>query len=524
MSAIARALLAGLALVLLARTPAAAQVLRIGVSIETNSIDPMLSTTSPNAMLARHFFDELVLQDERQRLKPGLALSWRPVGPTVWEFRLRSGVKFHDGSAFSAEDVAFSLRRAPTVSAAAAFAVYTRAITEVEIVDPLTIRIHSAAPYPLAPYDLSVVPIISHRVGEAVTTADFNSGKAAIGTGPFRFIRWIPGDRVEMARNDDYWGPKPAWRRVVSTPIPNETARVAALLAHDVDLIDTVPPSALADLRERPEVRLAQIPFNRLEFLHMDSFSEQPPFVAGLDGRPLAKNPFKDLRVRKAISKAIDRAALVNGINGGMGVPASQFLPDGVFGTSPNLKPEPYDPEGARQLLAEAGYPDGFAVTLYAPNGRFLNDAKIAVAVGQMLSRIGIAAKVETLPVSIFKARVAKYDFGIYIDGWWADTGEASGALRPIVATVNPATGWGVANRGRYSNPALDTLLERAVTTIDDDTRNGLLQKASELAIRDVAVAPLYYEVAVWAFRKGLAYAPRADGFTLAAGATPAAP
>ena len=126
--------------------------------------------------------------------------------------------------------------------------------------------------------------------------------------------------------------------------------------------------------------------------------------------------------------------------------------------------------------------------------------------------------------MSIFKTRVAKYDFGIYIDGWWADTGEASGALRPIVATVNPATGWGVANRGRYSNPALDTLLERAVTTIDDDTRNGLLQKASELAIRDVAVAPLYYEVAVWAFRKGLAYAPRADGFTLAAGATPAAP
>jgi peptide/nickel transport system substrate-binding protein len=410
------------------------------------------------------------------------------------------------------------------VSSAAAFGVYTRAITEVEMIDPLTVRIHSAAPYPLVPYDLSVVPIISHRVGDAVTTGDFNTGKAVIGTGPFRFVRWIPGDRVEMVRNDDYWGAKPAWSRVATKPIPNDSARVAALLAHDVDLIDTVPPSALADLRARPEVRLAQTGFNRLEFLHMDSFSEHPPFVTDLAGRPLDKNPFKDLRVRKAISKAIDRAALVNGINEGMSVPASQFLPDGVFGTSPDLRPEPYDPEGARKLLAEAGFPQGFALTLYAPNGRFVNDAKIAVAVGQMLSRVGIAAKVEPLPVAIFKSRVAKYDFGIYIDGWWADTGEASSSLRSIVASVNLATGWGVVNRGRYSNPALDALIERAMAAIDDKTRDWLLQKASELAVKDVAVVPLYYEVAVWASRKDICYAPRADGFTLAAGAIPAPP
>lgn len=256
----------------------------------------------------------------------------------------------------------------------------------------------------------------------------------------------------------------------------------------------------------------------------MDSFSEHPPFVTDLAGNPLDKNPFKDLRVRKAISKAIDRAALVNGIDEGMGVPASQFLPDGVFGTSPDLKPEPYDPDGARKLLAAAGYPEGFAVTLHAPNGRFVNDAKIAVAVGQMLSRIGIVTQVEALPVSIFKTRVAKYDFGLYMDGWWTDTGEASSSLRSIVASVNPATGWGVVNRGRYSNPTLDALLERAMTAIDDKTRDWLLQKASELAIRDVAVVPLYYEVAVWAFRKDLSYAARADGFTLAAGATPAPP
>jgi peptide/nickel transport system substrate-binding protein len=524
MTAIKRLWLVFVALVLVLGLPVEARDLKIGVSLETNSIDPLFSTTSPNAMLARHFFDELVLQDEQQRLKPGLALSWRPIGETAWEFHLRPGVKFHDGGDFTAEDVAFSLRRAPNVSSAAAFAAYTRQITGIEIVDPLTIRLHTAAPYPLMPYDLSVVPIISHRIGDAVTTGDFNTGKAAVGTGPYRFVRWSPGDRVEMVRNDEYWGPEPAWSRVTITPIPNESARVAALLAHDVDLIDTVPPSALADLRTRPDIRLARAAINRLEFLHMDSYRDHPPFVIDLGGQPLDKNPFRDLRVRKAISKAIDRNALVNGINEGIGVPASQFLPDGVFGTSPSLKPEAYDPEGARRLLAEAGYPGGFALTLHAPNGRFVNDAKIAVAVGQMLSRIGITAQVESLPVSIFKTRVAKYDFGIYIDGWWADTGETSSSLRAIVASVNLATGWGVVNRGRYSNPQLDALLGRALGTIDDGARDRLLQQASELAIADVGVVPLYYEVAVWAFRRDLGYLPRADGFTLATAATPRLP
>jgi peptide/nickel transport system substrate-binding protein len=518
--------LAWLAWILVSSPVVEAQELKIGVAVETNSIDPMFLTTAPNAMLARHVFESLVRQDERQRLKPGLAVSWRAVDATAWEFRLRPGVRFHDGSDFTAEDVAFSLRRAPGVNASivGAYAVYTRQIARIEIVDPLTIRLHTATPYPLMPYDMSVVPIVSRRIGEGATSADFNTGKAAIGTGPFRFAQWIPGERVVMTRNDDYWGPKPAWRRVIFAPIPNDTARVAALLAHDVDLIDGVPPSALADLRARPDVGLAQTAFNRLEFLHMDSFRDHPDFVTDLAGNPLDRNPFKDVRVRKAIAKAIDRNALVNGINQGMGVPAGQFLPDGIFGTSPDLKPEPYDPDGARRLLAEAGYPSGFGVTLHGPSGRFVNDAKITAAVGQMLARVGISAQVETMPVAMFKTRVAKYDMSIYIDGWWADTGEASNSLRALVATVNPATGWGLANRGRYSNPRLDALLERALATIDDEARDRLLQQASEMAIADVGLVPLYFEIAVWASRKGFAYSARADGFTLATGVTPTSP
>lgn len=499
---------------------ASAHELKIGIGLETSSIDPMFSTISSNAMVARNFFDTLVLQDEHQRLQPGLALTWQAITPTIWEFRLRPGVKFHDGSDFTAEDVAFSLRRAPEVNpTVGAFRVYTRQIVKVDVVDHLTIRTHSAAPYPLMPYDMSVVPIVSHRIGENVASADFDSGKAAIGTGPFRFVEWIPGNRIVMMRNEEYWGPKPAWERVIISPMQNETARLAALLAHDVDLIEGPPPSAMAMLRARADIRLAQTAYYRLEYLGMDTYSDRAPFVTDLAGNGLDKNPFKDLRVRKAIMKAIDRDALVNSINEGMGIPAGQLLPDGVFGTSPKLKPEPYDPEGARRLLAEAGYPDGFAVTLHGPSGRFVNDAKITVAVGRMLSRIGVVAKVETLPVAIFKTRLGKYEMGIYVDGWWTDTGETSSSLRAIVATVNRATGWGVVNRGRYSNPGFDAFLERALAEFDDAKRDRLLGEASEMVIQDVGVVPLYYEVASWAFRANIGYIPRADGFTLAANA-----
>ena len=507
----------------LAVIPAAAQELKIASAVETNSIDPLFSTTSANAAMARHFFDPLVLQDEHQHLTPGLALSWRTVDPTTWEFRLRPGVKLHNGSDFTAEDVAFSLRRAPHVAnSIGAYGVYTREIIGIEVVDALTIRLHTAGPYPMMPYDMSVVPMISHRAGEGVATADFNSGKAAIGTGPFRFIEWVPGDRLVMARNDAYWGPRPRWSRVTIKPIPNDSARVAALLAHDVDAVDAVPPSALADLGKRPDIRIARTAYNRLEFLHYDTYRDRSPFVSDLAGNPLDRNPLKDLRVRKAISKAIDRDALVKGIMEGVAVPAGQLLPEGDFGTSATLKPEAYDPAGAKHLLAEAGYPDGFAITLHGPNGRFVNDAKIAVAVGQMLSRVGIATQVETLPVPVFKSRAAKYEFSFYLDGWWADTGEVSSPLRALLGTVRSETGWGAINRGRYSNPQLDALIGWALGTIDDGERGLLLAQASEMAVADLGLVPLYYEIAVWATRSELTYRARADGLTLAIDVTQA--
>jgi peptide/nickel transport system substrate-binding protein len=502
---------------LAAGSPAPAQDLRIGIAQEPSSIDPHFNLVGPDESLARHFFDTLILQDERQRLTPGLALSWRAVSERTWEFRLRPNVAFTDGTEFTAEDVAFTLKRAPSVEGGpGGYGIFTRQVTGIEIVDPHTIRLSTERPYPLMPNDLSVVPIVSRAIGAKVPSADFNSGKATIGTGPFRFVEWVPGDRIVMERNEAYWGEKPLWRRVVLKPIPTDSARVAALLSHDVDLIDVVPPSLLDDLRGQPDIRLAQAVSNRVVYLHLDSYRDRSPFVTDLAGAALDRNPLRDPRVRKAISKAIDRRAIVDHIMGGLAEPAGQMLPAGYFGTSPDLVPEPPDTAGAKQLLAQAGYPGGFGVTLHTSTTRPLNSEKTAVAIAEMLRRIGIAAEVVSAPEAIFKTNAAKFDYSLFMLGWGSETGEASSSLRGILATRDPAKGWGSVNRGRYSNPELDGLLAQAMATIDDDARQHLLQQAMVAGIADLGVIPLYFEVAAWASRKELTYAPRSDEYTLA--------
>ena len=236
---------AALCLVSLHATPGSAQELRIAIATEPSSLDPLFRLVGPDEQIARHFFDPLVLQDDRQRLTPGLALSWQMVDDTTWEFRLRRGVRFSDGSPFTALDVAASLHRAVSLqNAIGGYGIYTRQITQAEIVDDHTIRLHTATPYPTMPFDLSPVWIVSHAVAEEPTEA-FNTGKAVVGTGPFRLVQWVRGERLVLERNDDYWGRKPVWKRVVMRFIPNDSARIAALLAGDVDFIELVPPSAI---------------------------------------------------------------------------------------------------------------------------------------------------------------------------------------------------------------------------------------------------------------------------------------
>lgn len=229
-------------------------------------------------------------------------------------------------------------------------------------------------------------------------------------------------------------------------------------------------------------------------------------------------NPFKDRRVRQAISKAINREALVERVMQGAAQPAGGLLAQGFFGVSPKTKPDTYDPDAARKLLAEAGYPNGFAMTIHGPNDRYINDAQLLQAIAPMLIRIGIDTKVVALPWAVFIAQASapNYAYSALLIGNGATTGEMSFPLRAQVATVNAATGMGASNRARYSNPEVDALLAKAMATVDDAARDLLLQQTSEAAMADQALVPLFYGDDVYALRRGFAYTPRPDGYMAA--------
>ncbi|MDI3307407.1 MAG: ABC transporter substrate-binding protein [Acetobacteraceae bacterium] len=507
-----------------ASEPAAAQSLTMAVGAPVTSLDPHYHQLSPNNAVADMIFDKLVNTDGRARLIPGLATEWRAVEPGLWEFKLRPGVRFHNGSEFTAEDVAFTFQRVPNVpNSPSSFAIYTRPIRGVEIVDSHTIRLRTDGPYPLMPMDLSNVRILDRETHQNATTEDFNSGKAAIGTGPWRVISHRNGDRIEFERNDAYWGERPAFQRVDYRMITNDAARTAALLAGDVEFIDQVPTSDLAKLRKDQRITLSETTGLRIIFIGLDHLrTEASPFITDNEGKPIPHNPLKDVRVRRALSLAIDRQAIVDRVMEGAATPAGQFLPEGIYSHVPDLPAPRPDPEAAKRLLAEAGYPNGFRIQLNTPNDRYINDARIAQAVGQMWTRIGVRTAVEAQPWTTFIGRASKQEFSAHLIGWGSNP-EGSHPLRNLVATASRERGWGASNRGRYSNPELDRMIEAALKEMDDEKREKMLQDAQRLAMQDVAIIPLHIQTNIWAMRRGLAHTPRADELTRAQDIRPAA-
>ena len=517
--------LAAMSALAMATSTGQAQTLTIAVGAPITSLDPHYHQLSPNNAVADMIFDRLVNTDNQSRSVPGLATEWRAVDETTWEFRLRPNVRFHNGNAFTAEDVAFTIQRVPNVpNSPSSFAIYTRPITAVEIVDPLTIRLRTAAPYPLLPLDMTNVRILNRVTHQNATTEEFNAVRAAIGTGPFRVTLHRNGDRIEFERNDNFWGERPAFQRVNYRTITNDASRTAALLAGDVEFIDQVPTSDLTNLRRDQRVTLSEQVGLRLIFLGLDQLraaGENSPFITDNDGRPLGRNPLRDVRVRRALSMAIDRRAIVDRVMEGAAVPASQFLPEGVYGHVPNLPVPAFDPDGARRLLAEAGYPQGFRIQLNGPNDRYINDARIIQAVGQMWTRIGVRTTVEALTWATFIGRAGRADFSAFLIGWGSNP-DGSHPLRNIIATVNRERGWGASNRGRYSNAEVDRRLERSLVELDDSRREQLSIEAMRMAMEDVAVVPLHIQTNIWAMRRHLIHTARNDELTRAQDVRPA--
>jgi peptide/nickel transport system substrate-binding protein len=487
--------------------------LRIGLAADVTSMDPHFLNLQPNVNISWHVFDALTHVDENARLIPGLALSWRAIDSLTWEFRLRPGVRFHDGSPLTAEDVVFSIERTLVVPNGQ-FGPFTRRIVEKKIVDAHTLRLKTAAPYAMVPYDLNSVFIVSKKAAEGAAPEDFDSGKAMIGTGPFRFVRFARGDRVELTRNDAYWGEKASWEKVVFRIVPADPARLAGLLSGELDAIEQVPTADLPRLRHDGAFRTEEKVSWRTIFFFLEQARERVPGVTDKSGRPLDRNPFRDARVREALSKAINRSAIAERLMDGAALPASNLVSPPVFGYAADLRPEPYDPEGAKRLLAQAGYADGFGMTVSAPNNRYVNDDQIAQAVAVMLAHVGVRARVETMPINAYLAKGRKGEFAFAMLGWGSFSGDL--ALRSLVATPDPKRGFGAFNWSHYSNPKVDALLERAFGTMDEASREAIAREAMRVAMRDRAVLPLHYQITTWAMKSSLAYTPRTDEFTFA--------
>jgi len=504
---------------LLAASPAAAKVLQLAIGAPITTLDPHFYNTSPNNNAAFHVYDRLVHRAPSGRLEPGLALSWTPVSDTVWEFKLRPGVKWHDGAPFTAADVAFTVDRAKHVpNSLGGFENLVRPIISVESPDPLTLRMTTKEPTPNLPSDLTVVSIIAEHVAKSASTADFNAGKVAVGTGPYKFVSFSAGEKLVLVRNDDWWGEKQPWDQVTLSVVTNISARTVSLLSGGVDLIEAPAASDLQRLREDARITLAAVPGGRVAYVNPDfqPAAEAEP-VLDKDGKPLPETPIRNLKVRRALSMAINRQAIVDRVLMGTGVATGQWLPPGSYSYAPDVKPPAFDPAKAKALLAEAGFPDGFRMTLSTANDRTPYAVEVAQAIAQMWSRIGVATSVDGMPFPVYSARASKRMFQAYFGTLGNPSMEAGGLLRSLLMTPAP-DGAGTWNWSGYSNPALDALTRKALATVDDAAREKLLIQAIHMATEDVAFIPIYQFQNIWAMRKGLTYDPRADELTLAMG------
>jgi peptide/nickel transport system substrate-binding protein len=510
--------------------PATGQTLRIGMAAEPTSADPHHYAAAPNYTLSNHVFETLVEQDARLRPLPSLATGWSRRDDRTWEFRLREGVRFHNGQAFTSADVVFSFCRILNNESelAISFSSTVRRIAAVEPEGPNVVVIRTKEPEPLLPSDLSVLAIIPRSLvperaitfdsanncgaqGPWPTMASFNDASAAFGTGPYRLRSFGRGGATELVRNDDYWGAKPHWQNVRLQPVTAAGPRLAGLLAGDQDVIEAPATGDIPRLRENANMRLAVAPTTRLIFLQLDQ-REPAPFVNGGNG----PNPLRDVRVRQALSLSIDRNAIASRVMDGLATPAAQYLPEGMKGIIPGLPVLPYDPARARALLAEAGYPNGFTMTLHATNNRYVNDARVAQALAQYFTRIGVRTEVDAMPSNVFFTRRARRDFSVPMGGWAAGAQETLLFFRTWLVTLDRDRGLGTSNYAAVSDAAFDRPAVAALTTMDDATRDGLLREASRVALDHMPALPIHFESAAWAFRRGLRFEGRMDQQTLA--------
>ncbi len=506
---------------------AVAQTLTVGVRAGPDSIDPHFSAAGTTAEALKHIFETLVWSGNGLDLEPRLAVSWKPINDTTWEFKLRSGVKFHDGSDFTAEDVKFSIDRVPVISGPTATTIFVKSIKEVKVVNPTTVHIITDGPAPTLPNDLVRVFIVSAKAAKNYSTkatgnTGFNSGVAAIGTGPYKFVSWTPKEQLVVDRFDGYWGGKQPWQRVIRKEVPNDSARVAQLKAGQLDLIARVPAADIPTLERDAKLRVVKSETIYVFHIEFD-WRDKAYGATANDGAPLSTNPFRDPRVREAIDLAIDRQALAEIAMEGTGNPANQIVTPTIFGYNKTIPWPKVDLVRAKKLMADAGLPAGFKGVFLFTSDRLPGDRQVGTAVAQMLSRIGITLQTNPQPVAVFFPARARGDFSMAMWGWASLTGETNTMLTSLIHTNDPSKRMGGYNTSGYSNQKLDKLIESSSVEMNVDKRRSLLEQALTLVAQERARLALVSISTVWAMQKDkVTITPRVDEDTLAMNIRPA--
>jgi peptide/nickel transport system substrate-binding protein len=485
---------------------------------DVGAMDPYTRQETVQLSFLANIYEPLVRWNRDLKLEPALATSWQQTSPTVWRFKLRPGVKWQDGTPFTAADVVFSFGRinAPSSVMRAPLG----ALKEIRAVDDTTIDIETKQPDPILMQELTNFFIMSKAWCEAHNatvpvqidaTKDENFAvRNAMGTGPFRLTLREPDRRTIVEKNPDWWDkPEHNVDRVEFDVIGSAATRVAGLLSGELDMIYTVPPQDMDRISKTPGLKLWQANELRTIFLGMDQSRDEL-----LKSDVKGKNPLKDVRVREAFAMAIDEPAIAARIMRGQAHPSWEMWGPGVNGYNAALdKRPPVDIARAKALLAEAGYPNGFRLTLDCPNDRYVNDEAICTAVVSMLARIGmkIDLNAQTKSKHFGEINTPKFNTSFYLLGWTPATYDAHNALYALVGTRNGSRG--EINDGGYSNPQIDTLIDHIGTETDQKKRDAMIDQSITILQKDVGYIPLHQQVIVWASKTNVELAQMADNY-----------
>lgn len=507
-------------------TSAVAQTLTIGVRGGPDSIDPHFTATGTHAEALKHVFDTLVWSGDGLELEPRLALSWKAIDTTTWEFKLRPGAKFHDGSDFTAADVKFSIERIPLVAGPNPTTIYVRRVKETKIIDPLTVHIITDGPAPNLPNDFIRLFIVSAKAAAGLTKESaneaFNSGKSAIGTGPYKYVSWQPKGDLVLDRFDGYWGEKEPWARHVRKEIANDAARVAQLKAGQLDLITRVPASDVATLKRDPKLTVQTIDTVYVFNIEFD-VRDKAPTITARDGAALDRNPLQDVRVREALDLAIDRKALAEVAMEGLGQPVNQLVTPSIFGFNKTLGERKYDVAAARKRLAEAGYPNGFKLQFAFTQDRLPGDRQVGTSIAQMWAAIGVEAQANAQPAAVFFPARTRGEYSVSMSGWGTLTGEAHYTLSSLAHSNDKERKMGAFNVLGYNNPEADRLLQAAAIEMDEGKRRKDLEDVNAIVEKDRQRLPIVAVGSAWAMQKDkVTIKPRVDEDTLAMNIKPA--